>query len=90
MKKKITDQHINGNGYKNISKQLNFPLTKVANMLKKLNDSRSVDHLPGCDHKRKCDPRLNKRVLMENKNPKDKEELFVQRQLSKKRTMYPL
>lgn len=66
----IIDQHFKGKGYKTISKQLDIPVSTVANIVKKVKVHGSVANLPGRGRKRKIDPRLNKRIArMVNKEP---------------------
>lgn len=68
---KIIDQHIKGKGYKTISKQLEVPVTTVANIIRKVKDHGSVANLPGRGRKKKIDPSLISRIeRMVDKEPK--------------------
>lgn len=68
---KIIDQHIKGKGYKTISKQLEVPVTTVANIVRKVKDHGSVANLPGRGRKKKIDPGLIGRIeRMVDKEPK--------------------
>ncbi|XP_039681963.1 GTPase IMAP family member 7-like [Perca fluviatilis] len=67
---RIIDKHGKGKGYKTISKQLAVPVTTFAN-IKKFKVHGTVANLPGHGHKRKIDPRLNRRIVrMVEKEPR--------------------
>lgn len=70
IRKKIIDKHGKGKGYKTISKQLDLPVTTVAN-IKKFKVHGTVANLPGQGRKRKVDHRLNRRIVrMVEKEPR--------------------
>lgn len=71
IRKKIIDKHGKGKGYKTISKQLDVPVTTVANIIKKFKVHGTVANLPGHGRKRKIDPRVNRRIVrMVEKEPR--------------------
>ena len=58
-------------GYKTISKQLDVPVTTVANVIKKFKVHGTIANLPGRGRKRNIDPRLNRRIVkMVEKEPR--------------------
>ncbi|MGH0145201.1 UNVERIFIED_CONTAM: hypothetical protein FKN15_071268 [Acipenser sinensis] len=70
IRKKIIDKHGKGKGYKTISKQLDVPVTTVANIIKKFKVHGTETNVPGRGRKRKIDPRLNRIVQMVEKEPR--------------------
>jgi hypothetical protein len=59
IRKEIIDKQ--GKGYKTMSKKLDVPVTTVANITKTFKVHGTAANLPGCSHKRKINPRLNRR-----------------------------
>lgn len=69
IRKKIIDKHGKGKGYK--TKQLDVPVTTVANFIKKFKVNGIVANLPGRGRKRKIDHRLRRRIVrMVEKEPR--------------------
>src|SRR4029434_8641037 len=63
IRKKIIDKHVNGKGYKTISKQLDIPVTTVAHIIQKFKGQGTVANLPGRGCKRKIDDKLKRRRI---------------------------
>src|SRR4029434_2807192 len=71
IRKKIIDKHVNGKGYKTISKQFDIPVTTVAHIIQKFKVQGTVANLPGCGRKRKIDDKLKRRIIrMVTKEPR--------------------
>ena len=71
IRKKIIDKHVNGKGYKTISKQLDIPVTTVAHIIQKFKVQGTVANLPGRGCKRKIDDKLKRRIIrMVTKEPR--------------------
>lgn len=58
----ITDKHVEGKGYKNISEQLDVPVTIVAQIFQKFKIHGTVANLPGCGGRRKIDDKPKRRL----------------------------
>src|SRR4029434_5254439 len=63
IRKKIIDKHVNGKGYKTISKQFDIPVTTVALIIQKFKVQGTVANLPGRGCKRKIDDKLMRRII---------------------------
>ena len=55
IRKKVIAKHGQGKGYKTISKELNVPVTTVANVIKKFKAHGTVANISGRGHKRKIE-----------------------------------
>lgn len=71
IRKKVTAKHGQHKGFKTISKELEVPVTTVANIIKKFKAHRTVANISGRNRKRKTGPRLNRRIArMVEKEPR--------------------
>lgn len=71
IRKKIIDKHGKGKGYKTISKQLDVPVTTVANIIKKFKVHGTVANLPGAAARGKSTPIEQKDSANGRKRTKD-------------------